>query len=318
MLKHTFYLEALCANIILLASPLNELNLDRLTPNIMKKTTYYEFLGISPQASAEEIKAAAQKLAQKYHPSKYPGNTRVAKRFKQIKIVYNILANPEKRAAYDTTLGLSPAAPSQPEETTEETLIEQLTQTAHTEKTTKAKEKAKGDKDLLVGEKLIYRARIHWFGYLKAVLIISIASYLLFIEPPLFLKAYMDKVDFLRNKFDYVNIALWLLLVIGGWQLLQTLWKQLTTKVIITSQRTLACQGLWDQRETEIAHNKFEHLEIKRGFIGIVFGFGQIKMRGTRGRGVGGLNIIVQQLAAPTRFEKELMRAIRRNTTNQT
>ncbi|MDY6994474.1 MAG: DnaJ domain-containing protein [Pseudomonadota bacterium] len=284
----------------------------------MKKTTYYEFLGVSPQASAEEIKAAAQQLAQKYHPSKYPGNAQVAKRFKQIKTVYTILANPEKRAAYDTSLGLSPTAPSQPEETTEETLVKQFTQAARTEKTVKAPEKAKADKDLLAGEKLVYRARIHWFGYFKAVVLIGIASYLLFIEPPLFLKAYMDKIDFLRDKFDYVKIVLWILLVIGGWNLLGTLWKQLTTKVIITSQRTLARQGLWGQRETEIAHNKFEHIEIKRGFLGAVFGFGQIKMRGTRGRGVGGLNIIVKQLAAPARFEKELMRAIRRNTTNQT
>jgi len=282
----------------------------------MKKTTYYEFLGVSPEANAEEIKAAAQKLAQKYHPSKYPGNAQVAKRFKQIKTVYTILANPEKRAAYDTTLGLSPAAPSQAEETTEESLVEQFTQVASTEKTAKAKEKAKEDKDLLAGEKLIYRARIHWFGYLKAVLLMGIASYLLFIEPPLFLKVYMDKVDFLRDKFDYVKIVLWVLLLIGGGQLLQTLWKQLTTKVIITSQRTLARQGLWAQRETEIAHKKFEHIEIKRGFWGIVFGFGHVKMRGTRGRGVGGLNIIIKQLAAPTRFEKELMRAIRRSTTD--
>lgn len=278
----------------------------------MKKTTYYEFLGVLPEASTAEIKAAAQKLAQKYHPSKYPGNTQVAKRFKQVKTIYNILANPQKRAAYDASLGQASTPPTQ---SAEETLLEHFSQ-AQTP-VAKKKDKPK-DKNLLAGEKLLYRARIHWFDYLKALLIIGIASYFLFVEPPVFLKPYMDKVDFLRNKFDYVRIGLWVLFVIGAWIVLRTLWKQFTTKVIITSQRTLAQQGLWGRKETEIPHVKFEHIEIKRGFLGIVFGFGQVKIRGTRGRGVGGLNIIVKQLASPARFEKELMRAIRRSTTDKT
>jgi DnaJ-class molecular chaperone len=70
----------------------------------MKKKTLYEFLGVASDAHSDEIKAAALHLAKKFHPAKYPNNPRVAARFQQIKKVYRILANPEKRAAYDAML----------------------------------------------------------------------------------------------------------------------------------------------------------------------------------------------------------------------
>jgi curved DNA-binding protein CbpA len=53
----------------------------------MKKKKLYEFLGVEPEATPEEIKTAALSLAEKFHPSKYPGNPRVAARFKKIKRV---------------------------------------------------------------------------------------------------------------------------------------------------------------------------------------------------------------------------------------
>ncbi|MCK5719565.1 MAG: DnaJ domain-containing protein [Thiomargarita sp.] len=71
---------------------------------MMKKKTLYEFLDVSPEATAEEIKIAAQSLAIKFHPSKYPGNNKVKAHFNKIKQVYNALKNPEKRAVYDKNL----------------------------------------------------------------------------------------------------------------------------------------------------------------------------------------------------------------------
>jgi hypothetical protein len=61
----------------------------------------------------------------------------------------------------------------------------------------------------------------------------------------------------------------------------------------------------------EIPHAQFEHIEIKSGLLGTLFGFGAIKMRGTKGRGVGGLTIRASYIAAPKTFEKKLMQAIR-------
>jgi curved DNA-binding protein len=66
----------------------------------MKYTDYYAALGVERGASAEEIKKAYRRLAQKYHPdvSKEPG---AEARFKEIAEAWQTLKDPEKRAAYD-------------------------------------------------------------------------------------------------------------------------------------------------------------------------------------------------------------------------
>lgn len=58
---------------------------------------YYEILGLKRGASSAEIKAAYRRLAQKYHPDK--GGDQ--ERFKEINEAYQVLSNPQKKAAYD-------------------------------------------------------------------------------------------------------------------------------------------------------------------------------------------------------------------------
>lgn len=65
------------------------------------KKGYYEVLGVSKTVETEEIKRAYRKLAVKYHPDKNPGDTEAEERFKELGEAYEILMDPEKRAAYD-------------------------------------------------------------------------------------------------------------------------------------------------------------------------------------------------------------------------
>jgi len=66
-----------------------------------QKRDYYEVLGISKGASAEEIKKAYKKMARKYHPDLNPGDKTAEEKFKEVNEAYEVLNDPDKKARYD-------------------------------------------------------------------------------------------------------------------------------------------------------------------------------------------------------------------------
>jgi molecular chaperone DnaJ len=67
----------------------------------MAKQDFYEVLGVSRSASAEELKRAYRKLAMQHHPDRNPGDKTAEQKFKEINEAYDVLKDDHKRAAYD-------------------------------------------------------------------------------------------------------------------------------------------------------------------------------------------------------------------------
>ena len=67
----------------------------------MAKRDYYEILGVEKSAGVEEIKKAYRKLAVKFHPDKNPDDKASEEQFKELGEAYEVLCDPQKRAAYD-------------------------------------------------------------------------------------------------------------------------------------------------------------------------------------------------------------------------
>jgi curved DNA-binding protein len=67
----------------------------------MPEIDFYKTLGISRNASADEIRKAYKKLARKFHPDVRPGDKDAADQFKKVQQAYSVLGDPEKRVQYD-------------------------------------------------------------------------------------------------------------------------------------------------------------------------------------------------------------------------
>ena len=67
---------------------------------------YYKVLGVSKDASADDIKKSYRKLARKHHPDANKGNTASEEKFKEISEAYNVLSDEKRRKEYDEARSL--------------------------------------------------------------------------------------------------------------------------------------------------------------------------------------------------------------------
>lgn len=67
----------------------------------MAKRDFYEVLGVTREATEGDLKAAFRKLAMQHHPDRNPGSKEAEARFKDVNEAYDVLKDPNKRAAFD-------------------------------------------------------------------------------------------------------------------------------------------------------------------------------------------------------------------------
>ena len=70
-------------------------------PEVTAKADYYELLGVERTVDDKGLKTAFRKLAMQFHPDRNPGDHTAEVKFKEINLVYEVLRDPQKRAAYD-------------------------------------------------------------------------------------------------------------------------------------------------------------------------------------------------------------------------
>ena len=66
------------------------------------KEDFYQTLGVDKKATADEIKKSYRKLAMQYHPDRNPGNKESEEKFRAVAEAYEVLSDPQKRAAFDS------------------------------------------------------------------------------------------------------------------------------------------------------------------------------------------------------------------------
>ena len=67
----------------------------------MARKDYYQILGVSRDASPEDVRKAYRRLARKYHPDVNPGDTRAEQKFKELQEAYDVLSDAQKRSQYE-------------------------------------------------------------------------------------------------------------------------------------------------------------------------------------------------------------------------
>jgi len=82
----------------------------------MQQKDYYKTLGVSEQASEDEIKKAYREFAKKYHPDRNPGDKSAEEKFKSASEAYDVLSDKKKRQQYDTMrkVGFNPNSGGNP------------------------------------------------------------------------------------------------------------------------------------------------------------------------------------------------------------
>ena len=65
------------------------------------KRDYYEVLGVSKSATADELKKAYRKVAMQYHPDRNPGDKAAEEKFKEAAEAYEVLSDAQKKSQYD-------------------------------------------------------------------------------------------------------------------------------------------------------------------------------------------------------------------------
>ena len=145
------------------------------------------------------------------------------------------------------------------------------------------------DKNLMQGEQVVYRARIHWLIFLPAIFWLLIGVAVL-----------------IAGRHDaYLPFVGALALLVALFHCLKALIRRASTELAVTSKRVILKLGLIKRDTHELNHSKVESFQVEQGILGRIFDFGNLIIHGT-----GGGRTPILHIESPLEFRRKAMEAI--------
>jgi uncharacterized membrane protein YdbT with pleckstrin-like domain len=158
------------------------------------------------------------------------------------------------------------------------------------------------EKNLVTGESVIYRTRLHWTCLVRraffALVFIGLAGYMLYWQTA---KGHDD-----TKWLFLVAIAL---IVAGLIPLITAIVERRAAEFAVTNKRVIMKEGVWHQRTQELFLNKIESVGVDQSLWGRICGYGSITVHGT-----GGSSEPFHRIARPLEFRHQVQEQIGRIT----
>jgi len=141
------------------------------------------------------------------------------------------------------------------------------------------------ENNLMSGEKVLYRGKVHWFVYVPAAIFWFLSISIMF-------------------DSEAAPVVV-IIAPIAIFFTVRALIVSKSTEVAVTTRRIIAKTGFLRTSTIELNHQKVESFAVNQGLAGNVFGFGTITINGT-----GGIHTPIKNIADPLQFRRKAMEAI--------
>ncbi|MGZ5156177.1 MAG: PH domain-containing protein [Caldimonas sp.] len=139
------------------------------------------------------------------------------------------------------------------------------------------------DRNLIAGERVIYRTRLHWLVFVTPVLFTAIVL--------------LPGAWFLANS-SWQSLF-WVPLVLAFLVLLPAIVKRQSSDFVVTNKRVMMKAGVFTTRSVELLLNKIEAIAVNQSLSGRLFGYGDIVVTGS-----GGTREAFSHIRAPLEFRR--------------
>lgn len=147
------------------------------------------------------------------------------------------------------------------------------------------------NKNLISGEEIAYKAKIHWAIYAPSIVCFILAILILNNDSP-------------ENERGQRIIGI-MLILFSIWMAIKSFFYKISTELAVTNKRVIAKTGLIRRNTIELNHSKVESYSVNQSILGRIFGFGTIIISGT-----GGVKNPIRNIDSPLEFRNSAVLAI--------